>query len=162
MKSLLKLKYTREVKYIDINVILVQYLQCMLKNIYKLLVLSTIPLICLFEVSHLHAHEHEQIILESNNPSHNSVSIHSDSSVENSDHKHDPHEHLVLIRRIERQNNFNIITDSLNTKNNYSNTHITPLNYYNNCRLLSARQYVDEHSYIYNDPFYFRNRFLLI
>ncbi len=135
----------------------------MLKKMYKILILSSIFSICLFEISHLHAHEHEceHIILE-NQTSQDLVHTDSSHNVEESKHEHDGHEHLVLIAKVERQNNTSNLVAPINNNVNCSNSHITPLNFYNHCRLLSARRYIKEHSFLYKNPHQFRNRFLLI
>ena len=136
----------------------------MLLKIYKLLILSTVFSIFSFEVSHLHAHEHEceHIKIVNENSSQDLAVSQYNTYFENHDSHHDSHEHLLLLSRIERQNNLILFSDYLNLNILTSKLRIKHQVTLSHFRLKSIRPYDDEHSYIYKNPLHFRSRLLVI
>lgn len=127
----------------------------------KIAALFVITSILGFEVSHLVAHAHElehsqgEIVIELDNDNVATVS-HDD------DHQHSPHEHLDFISKNERFNTLNLKAPEFEKEN----VHFLSLK---KELILSVRRtfyqiksYEREHSFLYKNPFQFRNRFLLI
>ena len=127
----------------------------------KLTAFFVITTILGFEASHFIAHAHEvehsqgEILVEIDNNEVSTVS-HDD------DHQHLPHEHLDLLSKNERFNTYNLKVPQFENENTNFLSSRKELILSVRMTFYQIKSYEREHSFLYNNPFHFRNRLLLI
>lgn len=132
-----------------------------MKLLSKIAAFFLIATILGFEVSHVAAHIHE------GEHSKGSIVIELDDSdleiyTHRDDHEHAPHNHLNLITKNERNNFHNIKAPEFDNGNVDFLLSKKELILSVRRTFYQIKSYEREHSYLYKDPFQFRNRFLLI
>jgi len=132
-----------------------------MKLLSKITAFFLIATILGFEASHVEAHIHE------GEHSRNSMVLELDDNglevyTHRDDHEHAPHKHLNLITKNERDNSLNISASEFKNKNTDVLSSKKELILSVRRTFYQIKSYEREHSYLYKDPFQFRNRFLLI